>query len=116
MRGTIGAKLDLKLLLSAGALILMGLLVLASSGEDLVIKQLIWLIPATIFLVGLPLLNIKALLSYRWVFTSFYFVILILLVVTYFVAPTIGGAKSWITLGVLQIQPSEFMKAALILG
>ena len=115
MGGIIGTKLDLKLLLSIGSLILMGLLVLASSGGDLVIKQLIWLIPAVFLLVGLPLLNIKALLSYRWVFSSFYFLILILLVVTYFVAPVIGGAKSWITLGSFQIQPSEFMKAALII-
>src|SRR3989344_1179843 len=115
MGGVIGTKLDLKLLLPAGALISMGLLVLASSGGDLVIKQLVWLIPAIFFLIGLPLLKIKALLSYRWVFSSFYFLILILLVVTYFVAPVIGGAKSWITLGSFQIQPSEFMKAALII-
>src|SRR3990167_53612 len=115
MRGIIGAKLDFKLLVSAGALISMGLLVLASSGGDLVIKQLVWLIPAIFFLIGLPLLNIKALLSYRWAFSSFYFLILILLVVTYFVAPVIGGARSWITLGTFQIQPSEFMKAALII-
>ena len=115
MRGTIGTKLDLKLLLSAGALILMGLLVLVSSGEDLATKQLIWLIPAVFLLTGLPFLNIKALLSYRWIFSSFYFLILILLIITYFIAPTIGGAKSWITLGSFQIQPSEFMKAALII-
>ena len=115
MGGTISNKLDLKLLLSTATLVLMGLLVLASSGEDLVVKQLIWLIPAVFFLVGLPLLNIRALLSYRWVFSSFYFLVLILLIVTYFVAPTIGGARSWIPLGAFQIQPSEFMKAALII-
>src|SRR3989338_11057910 len=115
MGGIIGTKLDLKLLLSIGSLILMGFLVLASSGGDLVVKQLVWLIPAIFLLVGLPLLNIKALLSYRWAFSSFYFLILILLVVTYFVAPVIGGARSWITLGTFQIQPSEFMKAALII-
>ncbi|KKU18865.1 hypothetical protein A3A64_01205 [Candidatus Gottesmanbacteria bacterium RIFCSPLOWO2_01_FULL_48_11] len=115
MGGVIGTKLDLKLLLPAGALIVMGLLVLASSGGDLVVKQLVWLIPAIFLLVGLPLFNIKALLSYRWVFSSFYFLVLLLLVVTYFVAPVIGGARSWITLGTFQIQPSEFMKAALII-
>lgn len=115
MGGIIGNKLDFKLLLSAGSLILMGVLVLASSGGDLLVKQLIWLIPSIFFLVGLPLLNIKALLSYRWIFSSFYFLVLLLLVVTYFVAPTIGGARSWITLGAFQLQPSEFMKAALII-
>ena len=115
MGGIIRTKLDLKLLLAAGALVTMGLLVLASSGEDLVIRQLIWLIPAVLFMMGLPLLNVRALLSYRWVFSSFYFLTLALLVVTYFVAPVIGGARSWITLGVFQIQPSEFMKAALII-
>lgn len=102
-------------MLSAGVLISMGLLVLASSGEDLFSKQLIWLVPAILLIVGLPLLNVKALLSYRWVVYGFYLFVLALLVVTYFVAPTIGGARSWITLGAFQIQPSEFMKAALII-
>lgn len=93
----------------------MGILALASSGGDLFSRQLIWLVPAILLIVGLPLLNVKALLSYRWVVYGLYFLILILLLVTYFVAPTIGGARSWITLGAFQIQPSEFMKAALII-
>ena len=115
MGGIIGSKLDSKLLLCTGALVSMGLLVLASSGGELLVRQLIWLIPAVLLLVGLPLLNVRALLSYRWVFSSFYFLVLILLVITSFVAPVIGGARSWIPLGVFQIQASEFMKAALII-
>lgn len=109
------ANIDRKLVLAALGLILMGLLPLASSAGDLFYKQLIWLIPAVLLIVGLPAINFKAILSYRWVVFGFYFSILVLLVVTYFVAPSISGARSWIPLGPFQIQPSEFLKAALIL-
>ena len=40
---------------------------------------------------------------------------LILLTLVFFVGSTRGGAKSWIGLGTFSIQPSEFMKIALIL-
>ncbi len=45
----------------------------------------------------------------------FYGVICLLLLVTYFFAPSIAGTRSWIVIGTAQIQASEFMKAALVL-
>ncbi|MDD5711077.1 MAG: FtsW/RodA/SpoVE family cell cycle protein [Candidatus Colwellbacteria bacterium] len=108
-------KVDLPLLLAVFALILAGGLALGSSGGELFYRQLVWLVPSVLVLVFLPQANIKAILSYKWVIYGFYALILAMLVVTYFVAPTISGARSWIQLGGFQIQPSEFMKAALIL-
>lgn len=108
-------RIDIRLLAAAAILISSGLLALGSSGGDLFYKQLLWLVPAALLMVGLPFLNIKAMLSYKWVIYGFYMSVLVLLVVTFFVAPAISGARSWITLGAFQIQPSEFMKAALII-
>ena len=109
------SRLDYKLVLASTVIMLFGLLALLSSGGELFSRQLIWLIPAFLLLVGLPYLNLRAFLSYRWVRWGFYVSALVLLLITFFVAPTIGGAKSWIRLGVFQIQPSEFMKAAMII-
>ncbi|PIR98030.1 MAG: hypothetical protein COT89_01125 [Candidatus Colwellbacteria bacterium CG10_big_fil_rev_8_21_14_0_10_42_22] len=109
------SKIDPPLLASMGVLLLAGYLALASSGGELFGRQLAWLIPVVLIAVGLPLLNIKAILSYKWVTLGFYGFCLALLIINYFVAPEISGARSWIQLGVFQIQPSEFAKAALIL-
>lgn len=108
-------RIDPPLLIAVFVLILAGGLALASSGGELFGRQLIWLIPSILALTLLPQANIKALLSYRWVMYGFYGAVLIILALTYFIAPTISGARSWIQLGTLQIQPSEFMKAALII-
>ena len=109
------SKVDRPLLAAVFVLILAGGLALASSGGELFGRQLIWLIPSVLVLVFLPQANLKAILSYKWVIYGLYTLLLITLVITYFVAPTISGARSWIQFGGFQIQPSEFMKAVLIL-
>lgn len=112
---TLLAKLDPGVMGSLAVLITAGLLVLAASDMELFIRQLIWLSGAVTLMFALIFFNLRAILSYRWVILSIYFVVLALLVITYFVAPTVHGARSWIILGPLQIQPAEFMKAALII-
>ena len=92
-----------------------GLLVLASSDHFLFYRQLIWIFIALALLIGLPLLNIKALLSYRWFIVGVYLLCLGLLVINFIIAPAVHGARSWIPLGPFKMQPSEFMQAALIL-
>lgn len=71
------------------------------------------------FAAGLVLLLTVALIDIRlWFRYSYgiYFVALALLVAVEFVGATGMGAQRWIDLGIVQIQPSEIMKVALVLA
>lgn len=92
-----------------------GLLIIYSIDYVLFLKQLVWVALGLIFIFGLSYFNLKALFSYRWVILGVYVFIVALLLATYFIATPIAGTRSWIVLGPLQIQPSEFMKAALVI-
>ncbi|OGY61084.1 MAG: hypothetical protein A3G58_01870 [Candidatus Colwellbacteria bacterium RIFCSPLOWO2_12_FULL_46_17] len=115
MSRLISARLDWGILGAVVVLIVAGLLTIAASDTGLFMKQLIWLSAALFLMLGLPFSNLRALFNYRWFIFGIYFSILLLLVITYLIAPVIHGARSWIVLGPFQIQPSEFMKAALII-
>lgn len=96
-------------------LMAMGLLSLASIDPVLFWRQVVWAVFAVILILGFPLLNLRAIFSYRWVILGIYFAAVLLLVITYFFAPMIAGTKSWLAIGSFRLQPSEFMKAALII-
>ena len=115
MKRNIALRLDWGILGAVFVLISAGLLVLSSSDTDLFIKQLMWLSVALLLMLGLPFLNLRAIFNYRWFILGIYFFVLLLLIVTYLVAPVIHGARSWIVFGPFQIQASEFMKAALVI-
>ncbi len=109
-------RLDGGIVFTSVFLMAAGLTTIAASPEDeLFRRQLIWLILALPLILGLPFANLRAVFSYRWLILGIYFFILFLLIITYFFAPTIGGVRSWLQVGSIQIQPSEFMKAALII-
>lgn len=63
-------------------------------------------------MIVLALTDIKLLLCYAYVF---YFITLILLVVVEVAGHTGMGATRWINLGFIKLQPSEFMKIAMVL-
>ena len=63
-------------------------------------------------MIALALLDIKLLLRYAYVL---YFITLILLVVVEIAGHTGMGATRWINLGFMKLQPSEFMKIAMVL-
>ncbi len=63
-------------------------------------------------MIVLALTDIKLLLRYAYVF---YFLTLILLVVVEIAGHTGMGATRWINLGFIKLQPSEFMKIAMVL-
>lgn len=114
MQRLYSAVYDRGVIVSALFLFALGLLTLAAGDKELLYRQLVWGAGALVLLFGIPLLNVRALFQYRWVVSGLYFSVLVLLVITYFLAPPISGARSWIILGPFQIQASEFMKAALI--
>lgn len=108
-------RIDVPLVGASMALIGMSLLALASGNQELLLRQLVWLTVAFLLMIGLPYTNLRAILSYRWVILGIYIGLVSLLLLTYFVAPVIAGTQSWLVIGPVQIQPSEFMKAGLII-
>ncbi|MCQ2958974.1 MAG: rod shape-determining protein RodA [Bacteroidales bacterium] len=72
-------------------------------------KQLIWITAAFLLAIGIIILDSRFYFSFAYVF---YFFILLSLILVYFIAPEIKGARSWIEVGPLRVQPSEFAKLA----
>ncbi|OGY59064.1 MAG: hypothetical protein A3E61_01465 [Candidatus Colwellbacteria bacterium RIFCSPHIGHO2_12_FULL_43_12] len=108
-------KLDFWLLGPVLYLMFAGLLIIYSVDVNLFFKQLIWVLLGIAVIFSFHYFNLRAILSYRWMILAFYILMVLMLAVTYFVARPIAGTKGWISLGPAQIQPSEFMKAALII-
>ncbi|HEY4498070.1 MAG TPA: FtsW/RodA/SpoVE family cell cycle protein [Candidatus Paceibacterota bacterium] len=109
------ARLDSTLVVTVLFLEAVSLITLASGDQSLFVRQLVWVLVGLIFFFGLAITNLRAIFNYRWLILGIYFFVLILLAVTYFVAPFIHGARSWLVLGPIQLQPAEFMKAAFII-
>jgi rod shape determining protein RodA len=107
-------KLDWQL---NGALLFLAAASLASLAgikPDLFQKQLFF------WLVGFGLIffiikfDWRPYVNYRGLISGLYFLSILLLVITYFLAPDIRGTKSWFSLGPFNLQTSEFAKLALI--
>ncbi|MDR2843829.1 MAG: rod shape-determining protein RodA [Candidatus Symbiothrix sp.] len=71
--------------------------------------QMIWIL--TSLAIGFSLLMIES--NWYEIFASWiYLIIIILLVITIFVAPDIKGSRSWLVMGPVRLQPAEFAKFA----
>lgn len=70
-------------------------------------KQLLWIGTAVILIVILLVVNYKAYEAFAYVL---YGGMIILLLVTMFVARPIAGSRSWLELGPVRLQPAEFAK------
>lgn len=71
--------------------------------------QLIWI--GVSVATAIVILNIKPLFFYSWSYIIYVGVVL-LLILTLFVAPNIKGSHSWIVIGRFSLQPAEFAKFA----
>lgn len=114
------AEIDFVLLIIVVMLTSFGILFIFSSGitstgevvSNEYLKQILW------GLTGLLVALTLALIDYRRVYDfSFYIyvVLLILLVYTRLFGRVVNGARSWVGIGSVGIQPSEFAKIATIL-
>ncbi|KKS82642.1 MAG: Rod shape-determining protein RodA [Candidatus Wolfebacteria bacterium GW2011_GWC1_43_10] len=108
-------KLDWKLLLSVTLLLVLGLLSLLSTAPDLFYKQIIWIVISVLVGVFLIVIDLRSFFSRKSIVFSFYWLVIGVLVLTYFLAPQIKGNRAWIILGSFQFQPSELAKIALII-
>ena len=92
---------------------LMGLLFLGSAGEgsERVAKQCLWLAAGLGAMAAVTFVDYHHLLRGA---REIYAFVLFLLVLILFARP-VSGARSWFRLGFFSVQPSEFMKPALIL-
>ncbi len=80
-----------------------------SNSWHFVIRQLVFLGPALVLLLGASLLDVKqvkraALLAYGGA--------LVMVLLTYVFSPEVNGARRWIYLAGFSLQPSEFIKPA----
>lgn len=76
-------------------------------------KQIRWI--GLSFVLGLMLLLIDARMYETYAY-PIYTGLLLLLIVTIFIAPDIKGSRSWLVLGPMSIQPAEFAKFATALA
>lgn len=111
---------DYILLFATLALIVIGILFIYSSGinaegvqtSNEYLKQIIWAS------IGLALMLSAAAIKYDYVqdfAPIIYWIIIALVVLTLFFGSSVKGARNWIGIGPLGIQPSEFLKVGLIL-
>ena len=75
--------------------------------------QFIWICVSIV--AAIVILNTKPLFFYTWSYVI-YVAVVVLLIVTLFVAPNIKGSHSWLVVGGFSIQPAEFAKFATALA
>lgn len=97
------------------ALTAASLLILYSINYSNFIQQAIWFLLAFIVIFVFAQIDWRPLLNYRSLIFGIYFFVIALLVVTYFFASPIRGAKSWLVFGPVQFQTSELSKLAIII-
>jgi len=70
-------------------------------------KQIIWIGTALVLIVVLVVIDYKAYDTFAFVL---YGIMILLLIVTPFIARPIAGSRSWLELGPVRLQPAEFAK------
>src|SRR5574344_2874057 len=76
-------------------------------------KQFMWIGVSLFVAFSLLLIDDRSYQVYAYLI---YGIIILLLLITIFIAPDIKGSRSWIVLGPISIQPAEFAKSATALA
>lgn len=107
-------RFDWQLIAATGVLGAAGILSLFSSNPQLAQKQILWYVFGFALMFAAAVFDWRPFINERGLVFSIYILSVALVVLTYF-SPPIRGIRAWITFGPLQFQPSEFIKAALII-
>src|SRR5438477_620935 len=109
-------SIDWVLLGTALLLSFFGLVTMSSftSGDPYVLRQSLWIILAVVAFFVASSIDWR-LLRRTGVATSIYAVLIVPLILLLALGATIKGARSWVAIGSLGIEPVEFTKLALII-
>ncbi len=108
-------KLDIALLLPIGILSFISLVTIASVASNLLVQQLISFILGWLIIVAAAFFDVRPIFKQRFFVMGIYFLAVLLLLLTLLFAPTIRHTKSWIVIGPIQFQTSEFAKLVLVI-
>jgi rod shape determining protein RodA len=119
-RGRSFLQFDPLILVAMVALMVLGVMFIYSSGvtsagelvSDQYISQIVWIATALLIYVVLQFVDYG--LLRRWS-VHLYVIVILMLIITLLFGKRVNGAKSWIGILGVGIQPSEFMKIALVL-
>lgn len=106
------SSINLPISLVSFLLVSIGILVIYSSSKELAIQQLIFTVIGGIIFFLVSQIEIQ---SFKNLIKPLYFFVLLMLVVVLILGFETRGSIRWIPLGIINIQPSEFAKPALIL-
>jgi len=114
------SKIDYTLVIAVILTVVIGILMIYSAGFDpidkvnngLYRKQILWFIFGFILMLGLTILNYQSLGEFS---LHIYIVIVVLLIITTIFGTPVRNTRAWLNFGVFSIQPSEFMKLALVI-
>ncbi|MBN2160728.1 MAG: rod shape-determining protein RodA [Spirochaetes bacterium] len=113
-------RMDYLLVIAVMVAVAIGILMIYSAGFDpidkmnsgLYRKQILWFIFGLILMIGLTIINYQALGEFS---LHIYIVVLVLLIITTIFGTPVRNTRAWLNFGVFSIQPSEFMKLALVI-
>lgn len=115
--GLMLARINWSVVLIMGGIALIGFAMMVSAGNGdfspWATQQMARFVFAFVLMLGIALLPLRLLLDYAY---AIYFICLLILVGVDIIGHTGMGAQRWLRFGGVNIQPSEFMKLALILA
>lgn len=105
-------NINLPISLSSFLLVSIGILVIYSSSKELALQQLVYTVVGTIIFFTVSRFELQ---SIKNLINPLYIFVLLTLVAVLVLGFETRGTLRWITLGIFNIQPSEFAKPVLIL-